>query len=277
MQRERNLLFIILALLFALIATGGIYYYLQTYEDKIIRDSGMTESIMATNIELKAGTEIKEFMLTTIEWPKKKLITQHLRKKSDVLGKIVKTRVPAGMPILKGFLLDKEDNLSYFVPENMRAMTIKFGKDGSDATFIRPGSYVDVLATFKNRGMNPFTKTIMQNVKVIAVNGKSQEDFDLKEGEKITEVTVLVKPQDTEKLALAKSQATLQIVIRNMNDNAEIEKSGIDAESIMFGNKTDKEIDDTEKRPHFDFSSQLPAKKKPVTIIRGTDVQEVRL
>lgn len=277
MQRERNLLFIILALLFALIATGGIYYYLQNYEDKIIRESGITESIIATNIELNAGTEIKEFMLTTIEWPKKKLLAQHLRQKTDVLGKVVKTRVPQDMPILKGYLLDKEDDLSYFVPENMRAMTIKFGKEGSDASFVRPGSFVDVLATFKNRGMNPFTKTILQNVKVIAVNGKSQEDYESTDGEVINEVTVLVKPTETEKLALAKSQATLQIVIRNMNDNVEIEKSGIDAESIMFGEKPDKEINDTENKPRFDFSSQLPDKKKPVTIIRGTDVKEVRL
>jgi len=56
MQRERNLLFIILAFLFALIATGGIYYYLQNYEDKIIKESGLTETIITTNIELKAGT-----------------------------------------------------------------------------------------------------------------------------------------------------------------------------------------------------------------------------
>ena len=277
MQRERNLLFIILALLFALIATGGVYYYLNNYEEQIIKQSGLTEPIVATNIELKSGAEIKEFMLTTIEWPKKKLISQHIRDKKDVIGKVVKTGIPKGMPILKGFLLDKSDNLSYFVPENMRAMTIQFGKDGSDATFVSPGSYVDVVATFKNRGMTPFTKTILQNVKVMAINGKSQEEYNPDEIDTIRDVTVLVKPQDTETLALAKSQASLEIVIRNMNDNLEIEKNGIDAESIMFGTKKEENDEPSGTQKRFDFLQQIPAQKKPVTIIRGTEVQEVRL
>jgi pilus assembly protein CpaB len=277
MQRERNILFMILALLFAFIATGGIYYYLQNYQDKIIQESGVTESIIATNIELKAGTEIKEFMLTTIEWPKTKLIPQHITKKADVIGKVVMTRIPQGMPLLKGFIIDKGDNVSFLVPENMRAMTIAFGKEGSDARFVRPGIFVDVLATFKNRGVNPFTKTILQNVKIIAVNGKAEDDFELKAGDPISEVTILVKAQDTEKLALAKSQATLQIVIRNINDNEEVEKKGIDAESIMYGTKTEETIDTDNENKFLGFQTPLPIQKKGITVIRGTEVQEVRL
>lgn len=277
MQRERNLLFIILAFLFALIATGGIYYYFQNYEDQIIKESGLTRSIVATNIELKAGTEIKDFMLTTIEWPKKKVHPHHVLDVSDILGKVVKSTIPKGMPIMQSYLVEKGANISYLVPENMRAMTIHFGKEGTDSGLVHPGTFVDVLATFKDRGMSPFTKTILQNVKVIAVNGQSQEKFEVEENAVVNDVTILVRPQDTETLALAKSQASLQIVIRNLNDNEEMDRKGIDAETLLFGPKSDEDETDEMNQKRFEMFNPLPAQKKPITIIRGTDVQEVRL
>jgi pilus assembly protein CpaB len=277
MQRERNLLFIILAFLFALIATGGIYYYFQNYEDKIIKESGLTESVVATNIELKAGTEIKEFMLTTIEWPKKKLHPHHVLNKNDIIGKVVKSTIAKNMPVMKAYLAEKGANISYFVPENMRAMTIHFGKDGTDSSLVHPGTFVDVLATFKDRGMSPFTKTILQNVKVIAVNGQSEEKFELKDDVTVTDVTILVRPHDTETLALAKSQASLQIVIRNQNDSEEMERKGIDAETLLFGPKKDDDSKSEIDQKRFELFNPMPVQKRPITIIRGTDVQEVRL
>ena len=275
MQREKNLLFIMVAFLCALIATGGVYYYMNNYEERIIKKSGLTSPIIAANIDLKPGTEIKEFMLVEMSWPKNRVQSQHTLKKEEVIGKVVKNEIAKGMPVLKGFLLGKNESLSYYVPENMRAMTIPFGKGGSDSSFVIPGVYVDVLATFNPKGLTPFTKTILQNVKVIAVNGVAEEDYTPQKDVLVTEVTVLVKPTDTETLALAKSQASLQIVLRNRNDDSEVEKRAVDAETVMFGEKETSGGNDNEAALK-SLMNKMPVRNKTVTIIRGTDVDDVR-
>ena len=46
MQREKNILFIILALLFAVLATGAVFLYMKNYEDRIISQSGQSVSVI---------------------------------------------------------------------------------------------------------------------------------------------------------------------------------------------------------------------------------------
>jgi len=274
MQREKNVLFIILALAFALLATGALFLYMKNYEDRIISEAGMTVSVVAANVDLKSGAQIRDYMLTTTQWPKNKVLDHHIANTEDVIGKTLKMSISKGMPILRGFLLKKGDNLSYFVPDKMRAMTLKFDERTSDTLMVSPGSFVDILATFSNRGSSPFTKTILQNVKVIAVNGKTEEDYDMVVDKKVKEVTVLIKPEATEALALAKTQAQLQIVLRNINDSEEMEKSGIDEETIIYGRSDDDEK--TPKKKLDAFIKNMPLKERTVKIIRGTEVQEIR-
>jgi Flp pilus assembly protein CpaB len=181
------------------------------------------------------------------------------------------------MPILKGAVLDKRDDLSYLVPDKMRAMTLRFDERNTDASFIRPGSFVDILGTFKNGRATPFTKTILQNITVMAVNGKTKDDFSPEQHNGIHEVTVLVKAQDTEKLALAKSQASLQIVLRNIHDNEELEKGGIDEESILFGTHNDDEPVNADHSGINALFNQIHQRDRKVKVIRGTEIHEVRL
>ena len=275
MQREKNILFIILALIFAILATGAVFIYMKNYEDRIMAQSSESVSVIATNIDIKSGTQIKDYMISSIPWPKSKVMDQHVTRAEEVIGKTVKIDITKGMPILKGFLLKKGDNISYFVPEKMRAMTLKFDDRNSDSLLISPGSFVDILATFQSRGSSPFTKTILQNVKVIAVNGKTEDDFTMGEDSIVNDVTVLIRPEQTEKLALAKTQAKIQIVLRNINDNEEVEKSGIDQETIIYGKRGDADTESA--KPIENIVKRIPLKERTVKIIRGTDIQEVRV
>jgi len=277
MQREKNMLFMILALVFALLATGAVYLYMKDYEKRIMNESGVTVPIVGTNIDLIGGTEIREYMLTSLPWPKKKLLDQHFTSQRDVIGKIVKTRIPKGMPILKGLLHRAGDNLSQLVPDKMRAMTLRFDSKTADTSFVQPGSFVDILATFKNKGAVPFTKTILQNVHVIAVNGKVQGEYVANDNKEVNEITVLVKPIDTEKLALAKSLAKLQVVLRNMNDNEELIKSGVDEQTIMYGKAEETKSGSKEASP-FPIIKHLPMRERTkIKVIRGTEMSEVTL
>jgi pilus assembly protein CpaB len=161
-----------------------------------------------------------------------------------------------------------------FVPDKMRAMTMSL-MDKNSNNLVRPGNSVDIIATFNNTD-TPYTSTILQNVRVAAVNGESQETF-VSAGKKAVEsVTVLVKPEDAEKLALAKAQASLQIVIRNENDTEEIvTKDSGDAGASSYSGADAARRGDPNR---FDsFLNVLPAKDKKIKVIRGTEVQEINV
>lgn len=275
MQREKNMMFIALAFIFALLASGAILMYMKDYEKRIIRESGTTVAVVATRVNIAPGTRIQDTMLTMMDWPKAKVTTNHFRNMHQVIGKIVKTRIVKGMPVLNDMLLRPGDNMGDFVPENMRALTLYFGKKHAEMSFVQPGSVVDILATFKKKGQTPFTKTILQRVRVMAVNGKTEGEFHSSGEEMINNVTFLVRSEDTEKLTLAKEQATLQLVLRNESDTSESDKHGIDTETMLFGRQEAPAAPQQEAPRQF-VPTVIP-KQKTVTIIRGTDVQEVRL
>ena len=277
MRKERSVLFIALAFVFACMATIAVYYYMKHYENNIMAEGGLTEIVIVATVDVKPGTQLQEYMLQSVQWPKNKMLSQHCFDKKELIKKVAKTAIPKGMPILKSFLAKKGDNLSHFVQDKKRAMTISFKNKYNRPSLLMPGNYVDILATFERSGQTPFSKTILQHVYVIAVNGKTLETYSADKKTKVEDVTVSVSPRDAEMLALAKTQATLQFVLRNMNDTDELKSDGINVQSLLFGNVSASKTENNSRRKIDSIVNKLPLKSKTVKIIRGSAVQEIRV
>jgi pilus assembly protein CpaB len=270
MKQNKNII-IIVALVSAFLATAFVYSAMKKYEAKVLEENTKSALLYAAKEELSIGTKITEDMLQKIEWPAKKLLPGHIRKKEQVVGKFVKTTVPVGMPVMKELLVEDEGDLSYFIPKDMRAMTLHFGGNTSDVALVRPGSHVDILATFDNYEEEVYTKTILRYVEIIAVNGKTADNFDENAVKRISSVTVLISPDDTEKLTLAKSQAKLQIVLRNKSDLGD---GGLHKDGTVFAHKR-KTVHDYSEVDDFQPEPSSPGAK--VKVIRGAEVQNVPL
>jgi pilus assembly protein CpaB len=81
---------------------------------------------------------------------------------------------------------------------------------------------VDVLVTggiagTKNTGDNNITRTILENVRVLAAGQKVEQDRDGKP-QTVPVVTLLVSPEDSDKLAMASTQGKIQLALRNTID-----------------------------------------------------------
>jgi pilus assembly protein CpaB len=101
------------------------------------------------------------------------------------------------------------------------------------AGFIFPGSHVDVLVTLRGENnASTTTHTVLQNVQVLATGSKTDPDPNGKP-ENVSVVTLLVTPEESEKLALAQTQATqnqgsIHFVLRNGGDAARPDTAPID-------------------------------------------------
>jgi pilus assembly protein CpaB len=121
------------------------------------------------------------------------------------------------------------DRLEHRIPVGMRAASVSVNDVTSVAGFARPGSLVDVLVT----GPTPDARrlqsmTVLQRVRVLA-SGNEMEGSPSKEGRDARVVTLLVTPEDAERLALATQQGRVQLVIRNPLDGSQDKRTPIDS------------------------------------------------
>ena len=152
-------------------------------------------------------------------------------------------------PILKNAQVASTDvqprsdkwGLSMVVPKGKRAITIALDPVSSVAGFVKPGDYVDVLSTFAGHKGQSLTRVVLQNVPLLATGSQvlpssapapaststgngadtNAANPDGAAGPKPVDVpnaTVIVTPQDAEKLIMAVSKGRLQLALRSQGD-----------------------------------------------------------
>src|SRR5262249_4740988 len=92
------------------------------------------------------------------------------------------------------------------------------------AGFLYPGSKVDVLCTFTPPGTSqgPITQTVLQDVEVLTA-GQTIEPDPTGKPQTVNVVTLLLNPEDTQKLQLPSSQGNIQFVLRSGADQKSVE------------------------------------------------------
>src|SRR5437899_12005899 len=193
-----------------------------------------TKRIIAAGVALQPGAPITAENLTEIDWPVNVPLQGLTEKKEDVTGHVLIYAVAAKQPVLRRDLASGASlGLSAKIPDGMRATAVKTNEVTNIAGFIFPGSHVDVLVTLRpeNNTASTVTRTVIQNAQVLSTGTKMDPDPNGKP-ENVTVATLLVTPEQSEKLALAQSQVpsqgTIHFVLRNGGDSANTDVPAVD-------------------------------------------------
>ena len=119
----------------------------------------------------------------------------------------------------------------------MRALSVAVNDVIGVAGFVTPGTTVDVLVTGMAPGAEPghsstVTRTILENVRVLAAGQKIEQDRDGKP-ETVPVITLLVAPEDAGKLAMASTEGKIQLALRNTVDVKETNPAPV-LETTLF-------------------------------------------
>ncbi|MCR3956874.1 MAG: Flp pilus assembly protein CpaB [Gudongella sp.] len=147
-----------------------------------------------------------------------------------VVGAITRTEIISGEQILAGRVVNEESDagLSYWIPENMRAMTIPVSEVVGVGNYIQTGDTVDILATYEFEVDDPqdpeeeetiqMTYTQLQNIEVVAVGARraQTEEDTIQQPESLT---ILVNPEQAEVVAWATLNGSFHLTLRNPVDN----------------------------------------------------------
>lgn len=188
--------------------------------------------IVAAVKDLPAGVALTANDVTMVDWPTDMSLPGSYQKKEEVLGHPLIHSLGANEPILKRDLgLEGSGiGLSTKIPPGMRATAIKSNEIVGVAGFLYPGSHVDVLCTvtLPNSG-GTLTQTVLQDVEVLTA-GQTIEPDPQGKPQQVDVVTLLLTPEDSQKIQLATTQGTIQFVLRNGTDSktAELQPARLD-------------------------------------------------
>src|SRR6266568_3962790 len=191
--------------------------------------------IVAANNDLPAGVALAPNDLMMVDWPADVSMPGSYTKKEEVLGHPLIHSLGAKEPIVKRDLgLEGSGiGLSTKIPPGMRATAIKSNEIVGVAGFLYPGSHVDVLCTIAmpNSG-GVITQTVLQDVEVLTA-GQTIEPDPQGKPQQVDVVTLLLTPEDSQKLQLASTQGSIQFVLRNGTDTKTAELRGTRLDQIV--------------------------------------------
>lgn len=231
-RRTRTLIVVGVAVALASLASYFVY--------KAILRIPVREVTVVERQQVVAKERIEVGMLVTKEqvklkpWPADSEIIGGFASIDEVVGRGVTGSFVAEEPIIEGKLAAKESGggLPPLIPQGMRAMSVRVNEISSVAGYTTQGTRVDVVVT-TSAGNEPFSRTVLSNVQVLAANTKYEEDLARKEAVKIAVVTLLLTPPDAERLALATSNGSITLALRNPLDVVPTETTGVRMNNLL--------------------------------------------
>jgi pilus assembly protein CpaB len=226
MNRTRFLMIGTLALAFGFFASVYVYRALQAKTGA--GEPGMQVIVAAS--DLQVGARVEEHDIKVISISAADLPAGAPRKRSDVVGHGVIIPISKGEFILPNKLAGENagSGLPSLIPPGMRAVSVRVNEVVSVAGFVTPGTRVDVLLTgTPGSGNEQQTTTVLQNVAVLA-SGHTLERTATGEAQNTAVITLLVSPDDAQRLTLASSEGHIQLSLRNPLDTKaeEVPSSG---------------------------------------------------
>ncbi len=206
----------VLALALGFFASVYVYKNLQSKSGAV--ESGVDVIVAAT--DLQVGAKVEERDIKIIRIPGSDLPPGAPRRRADVLGHGVIVPISKGEFILPNRLAGENagSGLPSLIPPGMRAVSVRVNEVVSVAGFVTPGTRVDVLLTgTPGTAGEQQTTTVLQNVAVLA-SGHTLERTSTGEAQTTAVITLLVSPDDAQRLTLASAQGHIQLALRNPLD-----------------------------------------------------------
>jgi pilus assembly protein CpaB len=233
MEPRRIVLAVLVALLFSLGATFLVYRGIVSQRAA----QPQTQKIVAASKALEAGASLSAENLTIVDWPLNIPLTGAFNKMEDVAGKTLIYPLIENQPVFARYLAAAGSGvgLTAKIPEGMRATSVRSNEVTGVAGFLYPGSRVDVLVTYKgDSDPSPMTHTILQDVEVLTAGQRIEPDPQGKP-ETVNVVTLLLSPQDSEKIVLAAQQGSIQFVLRNGADKTKVTTVPVQMSQLVSG------------------------------------------
>jgi len=229
-RNKRTAIVMGVAVVMAAIASLGVYRIVSAMPQRQAQLATVNAVVAAHPLTL--GTRITTDHVKVVQWPADNVVPGAFTKIEDVVNRGLITTVGENEPLTETKLapIEAGAGLPPSIPPGMRAISVKVNEVVGVAGFVVPGTRVDVMVTLpgRDRQQDSLTRTVVSNVQVLTA-GTRYDQEKAKEGAPIpsTVVTLLVNPDDGERIALAASEGQIMLALRNPLDTDPAKTSGV--------------------------------------------------
>lgn len=226
--------------------------------------------LVVASRDVNLGTPLDVTSLTTVPWPNAVLPEGGYREPKELEGRVLKTSLTRGEPILESKLAPKgsKGGLSAVIAEGKRAITVKVNEVVGVAGFALPGSFVDVMVhTTMDEGArrdkgSAVSKIVLERILVLAIAQEASRDET--KPKVVNAVTLEVTPEQAELLDVARSVGNLSLVLRNQVDNQPINSAGMGKADLFSAEPAPPQAAASQAAPVVAVAKPAPV-RRPVT------------
>ena len=204
-----------------------------------------TTEVLVLSGDVPMGAPVGD-QLSWQAWPSN-AVTEHFITRAaepdateKLKGSIARLAMYGGEPLRRSKLVGEGQSfMSSILPSGSRAVATQIAADTSAGGFILPNDFVDVIMTRRSdtagAGSGFITETILQNIKVLAIDQAIQEDEEGRRVKVGETATLELTPQQAEIITVAQQMADrLTLALRSVADAQEEPQA--EADYLVSGN-----------------------------------------
>jgi pilus assembly protein CpaB len=229
-----------------------------------------TRPVVVAARDLEVGAELQSDDVRVIDWPANAAPQDAVEKPEDVIGRGVVLPFIQYEPILPLKLAAEGAGagLPPAIPPGLRAVSVRVDEVIGVAGYVVPGTRVDVVATVSPDGQHQdiMSKVVLTDVQVVAAGTKidnTQSDKPMP----VSVVTLLVNPEEAERLTLAAGEGKIQLALRNPLDRERPVTNGVKPAGLLNSAPPVRQV--VPRRAQVAAAIPAPPPLPTVEIIRG--------
>ncbi|MBA2302711.1 MAG: Flp pilus assembly protein CpaB [Acidobacteria bacterium] len=234
-RSTRTFIVVAIAVGVAALASFGVFRAIQQMPVREVEVRSLHQVVAVRALQM--GQMITKDDVKLVAWPASSPVESGFTEVDKVLNRGLIDSVVANEPLTESKLasLEAGAGLSPTITEGMRALSVKVNDVIGVAGYVVPGAHVDVIVTLTNRNsQESMTRVVVSDVEVLTA-GTSIDREKAREGAAMpaSVVTLLVTPQDAERIALAANEGSIMLTLRNPLDRAQTQTAGIRTAALL--------------------------------------------
>jgi pilus assembly protein CpaB len=234
-RSTRTFIVVGIAVAVAAVASLGAYEAIKRMPVREVEVRSLYQ-VVATH-DMPMGSLITKDSVKLVAWPASSPVGKGFTTIESVLNRGLIDSVAANEPLTEAKLapLEAGAGLPPSIPEGMRAVSVKVNEVIGVAGFVVPGTHVDVMVTLsRNTEKDSMTRVVVSDVQVLTA-GTRYDQEKARDGEPIptSVVTLLVTPEDAERIALAATEGQVMLTLRNPMDRKPTETAGVRTSALL--------------------------------------------
>ena len=236
-RTTRFVLVLVVAVALASLASYAVYRAVTRIPVREI-EVRSTQIVVAAR-PVAVGAMLTKDDVKLVPWPARAVVPGTFTATDAVVNRGVLDELSENEPITESRLapLGSGGGLPPTIKPGMRALSIKVNEVIGVAGFVVPGTHVDLIVTAKGSAGREETmaRIVVSNLEVLTAGTRYDQEQSRKDGKPVptSVVTLLVTPEDAERIALAQVEGQLSLALRNPLDTLPVETKGARMVALM--------------------------------------------